>query len=77
MLKSDGYTISNVTTYNGEQTDYTRIVVKESGMGEDLLPYFDNAVIVADDLLLDGNTDIMIILGLDQGDITSIPKTNE
>ena len=46
-------------------------------MGEDLLPYFDNAVIVADDLLLDGNTDIMIILGLEQGDITSIPKTNE
>lgn len=77
VLKSDGYTISNVTTYNGEQTDYTRIVVKESGMGEDLLPYFDNAVIVADDLLLDGNTDIMIILGLEQGDITSIPKTNE
>lgn len=74
VLKSEGFTISNVTTYKGEQTDYTRIIVKEEGQGEDLLPYFDNAVIIVDDLLLGGNDDILIILGLQQGEISPIPK---
>ncbi len=76
-LKQEGFTISKISTYKGEQTDYTRIVVKEEGQGQDLLPYFDNAVIVVDDLLLGGNDDILIILGLGQGDIIIPEKTAE
>ena len=68
-LENEGFTISKVSTYKGEQTDYTRIVVKEEGQGQDLLPYFENAVIVVDDLLLGGEDDILIILGLGQGEI--------
>ena len=30
-LENEGFTISKVSTYKGEQTDYTRIVVKEEG----------------------------------------------
>ncbi|MBS7220961.1 MAG: LCP family protein [Clostridiales bacterium] len=73
-LENEGFTISKVSTYKGEQTDYTRIVVKEEGQGQDLLPYFENAVIVVDDLLLGGEDDILIILGLGQGEI-QVPVT--
>lgn len=73
-LEGEGFTISEVSTYKGEQTDYTRIIVKEEGQGQDLLPYFDNAVIIVDDLLLGGDDDILIILGLGQGEI-QIPET--
>lgn len=69
-LQNEGFTISKISTYNGEQTEYTRIVVKESGQGEDLVKYFDNAVIIIDDILLGGNDDILIILGTDQGEIS-------
>lgn len=72
-LESEGFTISRVSTYKGEQTEYTRIVVKEEGQGQDLLPYFENAVIVVDDLLLGGNDDILIILGTGQGEIQIPP----
>ncbi|MCD8037470.1 MAG: LCP family protein [Clostridiales bacterium] len=76
VLEAEGYTISKISTYNGEQTDYTRIIVKEEGQGQDLLPYFDNAVIIVDDLLLGGNDDILIILGLDQGEIEPLEVTS-
>ena len=68
-LEDEGFTISKVSTYKGDQTEYTRIIVKEEGQGQDLLPYFDNAVIIVDDLLLGGNDDILIILGIGQGEI--------
>ncbi len=77
VLEAEGYTISKISTYNGEQTDYTRIIVKEEGQGQDLLPYFDNAVIIVDDLLLGGNDDILIILGLDQGEIEPLEVASE
>ena len=38
------------------------------------MPYFENAVIVVDDLLLGGEDDILIILGLGQGEI-QVPVT--
>ena len=76
-LEAEGFTISAISTYNGEQTEYTRIIVKEEGQGEDLLPYFDNAVIIVDDLLLGGNDDILIILGNGQGEIQVPPETAE
>ncbi|MPM34660.1 hypothetical protein SDC9_81247 [bioreactor metagenome] len=70
-LDDEGFTVNKISTYNGDQTEYTRIVVKESGQGEDLLQYFDNAVIIVDDTLLGGNNDILIILGTGQGEITA------
>ncbi len=69
VLEAEGFTVSGIYTYKGEKTDYTRIIVKEEGQGQDLLPYFDNAVIIIDDLLLGGNDDILIILGLEQGEV--------
>ncbi len=74
ILESEGFTISGVSTYKGEQTEYTRIVVKEEGQGQDLLPYFENAVIVVDDLLLGGDDDILIILGTGQGEVQIPPE---
>ncbi len=63
-LKEDGYTVTGVATYNGEKNDYTRIVVKEKGMGEDLKKYFTDSRIQVDSSMLSAETDIKIILGL-------------
>jgi len=70
-LENEGFTVSKISTYKGDQTDYTRIVVKENGQGEDLVQYFDNAVIIVDDTLLGGNDDILIILGTGQGELST------
>lgn len=63
-LKKDGYHVTGVATYNGEKNDYTRIVVKEKGVGEDLKKYFTDSRIQVDASLLSAETDIKIILGL-------------
>ena len=63
-LEADGYQVDLVTTYNGEREEQTRILVSETGMGEDLISYFEDArVEVAPSQLTDG-TEIKIILGL-------------
>ena len=70
-LKSDGYTVSGVSTYTGTKQEYTRIIVKEQGVGEDLKDYFSDARIEVDDSLLSADTDIKIIIGTKQSDIDS------
>jgi LCP family protein required for cell wall assembly len=63
MLQEKGYTVTSVSTYTGDKTDYTRIIVKEKGVGDDLKQYFDEARIVVDTSLLSPETDIKIIIG--------------
>lgn len=75
VLNDEGFTVDKISTYRGDQTEYTRIIVKENGQGEDLVQYFDNAVIIVDDTLLGGNEDILIILGNEQGEITENTNT--
>lgn len=65
-LEQEGYQVSFVSTYNGQQQHMTRIVVKEQGIGEDLLSYFSNAVIEVEPKLISSETDIKIIIGLDE-----------
>ena len=69
-LERDGYTVSGVSTYTGEKQVYTRIVVKEEGMGTDLQDYFTDSRIEVDDSLLSAGTDIKIIIGTGQSDIS-------
>ena len=64
-LAADGYRLADPTTYYDAQMDYTRIQVKEAGIGEDLVSYFDDAKIeVAPDKV--GSADIRIILGTNE-----------
>ena len=64
-LAGDGYRLTEPTTYHEAQMDYTRIQVKESGIGADLVKYFDDArVEVAPDKV--GSADIRIILGTNE-----------
>lgn len=65
MLTEKGFTVTQVTTYAGSKQKGTRIIVKEKGFGEDLIPYFTDATIEVDPTQLT-NTDIKIILGLDE-----------
>ncbi|MBR2062540.1 MAG: LytR C-terminal domain-containing protein, partial [Anaerotignum sp.] len=64
-LAGEGYRLTDPTTYHEAQMDYTRIQVKESGIGADLVKYFDDArVEVAPDKV--GSADIRIILGTNE-----------
>lgn len=64
-LANDGYRMAEATTYHGEQMSYTRIQVKEAGIGSDLVDYFKEAKVeVAPDAL--DNADIRIILGTNE-----------
>lgn len=65
LLKGEGFTLTEPTTYHGEQVNYTRIQVKTEGAGEDLVKYFDNAKVeLAPDEM--GSADIRIILGTNE-----------
>lgn len=65
-LEEEGYQIKSISTYNGERKDYTRIIVKEKGIGEDLKEYFEGSKIEVNSSLLEKDIDIKIILGLDE-----------
>ena len=65
LLEGEGFTLTEPTTYHGEQMNYTRIQVKTEGTGEDLVSYFDNAKVeLAPDEV--GSADIRIILGTNE-----------
>ena len=65
-LKAQGYTVTEPTTYTGEQVSQTRIQVQSDGVGSDLIAYFANAKVeVAPDDLPSG-VDIRIILGTEE-----------
>ncbi len=66
MLEEIGYNVSAVSTYNGQKTNNTRIVVKQEGVAEDLVQYFTDAEIIVDDSLIGNEYDIKIILGIDE-----------
>lgn len=66
MLEEKGYQVAFVSTFSGEKTAYTRIVVKESGVGEDLKESFPNAEIEIMPAMISNGTEIKIILGLDE-----------
>ncbi|MCL2352434.1 MAG: LCP family protein [Firmicutes bacterium] len=67
-LTSQGFTVAGIGDYTGTQQAGTRILVKDDGMGEDLLPLFAGAsLIVAENECADAGVDIIIILGTDAG----------
>lgn len=63
MLISEGFTVEKVSTFDGERTEYTRIVVSQEGMGKDLQGYYPNSQIVVASSMLNEGIDILIILG--------------
>lgn len=63
LLVSEGFTVDKVSTFDGERTDYTRIVVSKDGMGKDLQGYYPNSQIVVDSSMLNEGIEILIILG--------------
>ncbi len=60
-LEADGYTISHIGNNSDTSIKTTIIYVKEEGMAEDLLSYFNGATI--ETLDLPEETDIQIVLG--------------
>lgn len=68
MLQAEGYQVDTISTFDGEQTEHTRIVIREDGVGEDLLAYFPDSVFVIDETMLSPGTDIKVILGLNETD---------
>ena len=68
-LKSDGYTVTEISTYTGGKEEHTRIIIKEAGIGQDLKDYFVDAKIEMDDGSLPDGIDIKIIIGTEQTNI--------
>lgn len=62
-LLEDGYTVSQIGNYTSQTEQATRILVKEEGLGTDLLEYFEGASIEVSQL--PNGVDIEIILGSD------------
>lgn len=65
LLKNEGYTLTEPTNYTGQQLGYTRIQVKETGVGQDLVSYFKDARVEVSPNEV-GNADIRIILGTNE-----------
>ncbi len=63
MLENDGFTVIRVLNYTGEKQPETRIVVREDGVGEDLLEYYPKGEIEVNEDLLGNDVDILVILG--------------
>ncbi|MDD3393209.1 MAG: LCP family protein [Anaerotignum sp.] len=62
-LEEAGYKVGSPSNYSGEQNSYTRIQVKQEGVGSDLISFFTDAKIeVAPDEVGD-DAEIRIILG--------------
>ena len=65
LLKNEGYTVTEPTNYTGEKLSYTRILVKNEGVGQDLVSYFKDArVEVLPNAV--GSADIRIVLGTNE-----------
>lgn len=64
LLANKGYTVSKVYDYKGDSSSITKIIVSESGMGEDLKDYFSSkTLIIIDPSQLEYGSDITIVLG--------------
>ena len=66
MLNEKGYQVAFISTYNGAKSNNTRIIVKKAGVGEDLTEFFTDATVEVMPSLVSNETDIKIILGLDE-----------
>jgi LCP family protein required for cell wall assembly len=64
-LVTDGYNVASIGNYTGQYKPYTRILVKESGLGEDLASYFSDPIISVDANMPE-RYDIVIIIGRDE-----------
>ena len=60
-LEADGYKVDSIGNYTGTTSEVTRIVVREEGIGEELLSYFNGATMEVG--TIEGESDIVIILG--------------
>ena len=61
-LHSSGYHVAHVGVYSGTQENRTHINVRNEGLGEDLMAYFENAIIRVDPEM-SSDFDIVIIVG--------------
>jgi LCP family protein required for cell wall assembly len=63
-LRDAGHNVVSAEPHTGTRVRQTRIIVKQEGIGEELLEFFNNAVIVVDE---DGvkEFDILVIIGTD------------
>lgn len=74
-LEGEGYSISLIDSYQDEgPISTTRIVVKEKGMGKDLLKYFPDAKIETGDI--DTGGDIRVYIGTDSTDVGKIESSD-
>lgn len=62
-LEDAGYRVASPTNYSGQQNTYTRIQVKNEGVGADLIAFFTDAKVEVAPNEVGDDVDIRIILG--------------
>ena len=65
LLNNEGYNVADIDTYDDTKKEETRIYVSKDGLGEDLIPYFNNAVVIKDTKLT-VDYDIVVVIGTDE-----------
>jgi hypothetical protein len=66
MLRADGFTVTNVDTFDGSRTNATRIRVSNNLYGQQFMKYFDDASINIVDSM-PAAYDVVIIVGVGEG----------
>lgn len=67
LLIGEGYNVTDISTYDGEKAEETRIYVSADGLGEDLTSYFTNAKVIKDSRIADEyGCDIVIVIGTEE-----------
>lgn len=61
-LEDAGYAAEDGGKYSGSQKDYTRIMVRDAALGEEIQKYFPNSVVTVDNEI-PKDADVLIILG--------------
>ncbi len=62
-LEDSGYQVASPSNYSGQQNTYTRIQVKNEGVGSDLIAFFSDAKVEVAPNEVGSEADIRIILG--------------
>ncbi|WP_066090211.1 LCP family protein [Anaerotignum neopropionicum] len=62
-LEDSGYRVASPSNYSGQQNTYTRIQVKNKGVGSDLIAFFTDAKVEVAPKEIGSDIDIRIILG--------------
>jgi LCP family protein required for cell wall assembly len=65
FLEDNGFTVDSISDYSGTKADYTRVLVRRKGYGEDIKALYPGSKLIVDKTI-DKNYDIIVVLGTNE-----------